>query len=137
MKDTCLNDYFLSLQAPPPPPPIIPVPPIIAISNFFQPRSAIIHTPPPPPFIRYSRVFCHNFRKSISYISTIWHHSFLCLRKDASCTMHDKKYLILWQTFYMRKNSLPDPGLRGEIPDLCLFVPCFPAFFDLLISLGQ
>ena len=21
--------------------------------------------------------------------------------------------------------------------DLCLFVPCFPAFFDLLISLGQ
>ena len=23
------------------------------------------------------------------------------------------------------------------LPDLCLFVPCFPAFFDLLISLGQ
>ena len=30
---------------------------------------------------------------------------------------------------------------RGLMPfaflDLCLFVPCFPAFFDLLISLGQ
>ena len=27
-------------------------------------------------------------------------------------------------------------GSRSCI-DLCLFVPCFPAFFDLLISLGQ
>ena len=25
----------------------------------------------------------------------------------------------------------------GHDVDLCLFVPCFPAFFDLLISLGQ
>ena len=23
------------------------------------------------------------------------------------------------------------------VVDLCLFIPCFPAFFDLLISLGQ
>ena len=27
--------------------------------------------------------------------------------------------------------------LSDRILDLCLFVPCFPAFFDLLISLGQ
>ena len=27
--------------------------------------------------------------------------------------------------------------LRLKYVDLCLFVPCFPAFFDLLISLGQ
>ena len=28
-------------------------------------------------------------------------------------------------------------NLKMEYLDLCLFVPCFPAFFDLLISLGQ
>ena len=27
--------------------------------------------------------------------------------------------------------------LSGLSVDLCLFIPCFPAFFDLLISLGQ
>ena len=29
------------------------------------------------------------------------------------------------------------PVNSTRILDLCLFVPCFPAFFDLLISLGQ
>ena len=28
-------------------------------------------------------------------------------------------------------------GTCRSFIDLCLFVPCFPAFFDLLISLGQ
>ena len=31
---------------------------------------------------------------------------------------------------------LPNGHYTKQI-DLCLFVPCFPAFFDLLISLGQ
>ena len=33
-----------------------------------------------------------------------------------------------------RRGSL---RISGMCLDLCLFVPCFPAFFDLLISLGQ
>ena len=32
---------------------------------------------------------------------------------------------------------VPDSFLKESGIDLCLFVPCFPAFFDLLISLGQ
>ena len=38
-----------------------------------------------------------------------------------------------------RANGIFSKTLRnyGYRLDLCLFVPCFPAFFDLLISLGQ
>ena len=35
-----------------------------------------------------------------------------------------------------QRSGLSD-NLWGFILDLCLFVSCFPAFFDLLISLGQ
>ena len=45
------------------------------------------------------------------------------------------KYFITWRASISPKRTF------GCVPacalDLCLIVPCFPAFFDLLISLGQ
>ena len=47
----------------------------------------------------------------------------------------DAMYLPASHMMYLPSN---EGRLRSNlILDLCFFVPCFPAFFDLLISLGQ
>ena len=61
--------------------------------------------------------------------------------------IHDgngKAFLLLLLMYFFQKRQGKGWLLKIEfkaIPslrlDLCLFVPCFPAFFDLLISLGQ
>ena len=43
-----------------------------------------------------------------------------------------RSYLRQPSNSFMLQNAF-----RCSTVDLCLFVPCFPAFFDLLISLGQ